>query len=219
MTPRNIHEKSHFFCKMFAAAFQGIIWVAEVVSKLCKLKPHDAQQWKNNALHSQSRFGRFTLLVQARLSIRATGFYRGKEQRLTPTVQPCASKITVAAKQSRIKRRKRTLLWGSVDRRHVYKNEGWLSIAERRWLAKIYSWMFATPAQITTRLARKTPGSTQWRSQVKVLGVANRLTLSEQRYFVWGTAPQSTERQDVLEIWETWPLPSPSVVKVSWSSK
>jgi len=65
--------------------------------------------------------------------------------------------------------------------------------------------MFATPAQITTRLARKTPGSTQWRSQVKVLGVANRLTLSEQRYFVWDTAPQSTERQDVLEIWETWP--------------
>ena len=27
-------------------------------------------------------------------------------------------------------------------------------------------------------------------------------TLSEQQYFVWDTATQSTKRQDILEVWE-----------------
>jgi len=39
------------------------------------------------------------------------------------------------------------------------------------------------------------------RSQLKNLGGANTLTLSEHQYFVWETSPQSTKRQDILEIW------------------
>jgi len=40
----------------------------------------------------------------------------------------------------------------------------------------------------------------QWRSQPKIFGVGNILTLSEQQYLVWDAASQSTKCQDMLEI-------------------
>jgi len=41
-------------------------------------------------------------------------------------------------------------------------------------------------------------------SQPKVFGGPNTLTLSEQQYFVWDTASQSTKPQDMLDIWGPW---------------
>jgi len=42
----------------------------------------------------------------------------------------------------------------------------------------------------------------QWRSQPIILGGTNTSTLSKQQYFVWDTASQCTNQQDMLEIWE-----------------